>query len=184
MTPTPDTSIVWADDFEDGIIDDWEEDTPGTYFVNQGVLTSGPKYPDPLIHESSVSVGTWSFDLNFDSGSYYNLCLSCERDFKNGIGISVVTRDDTSISIGTLSDYTYLHPVAETDLGRRLTGWNHFDVTRDDAGHSKIFLNEELVLEYKDKLSISPQVFMFDVEELGLEFDNLVVRDQVIGIQP
>lgn len=182
-TPTPDTSIVWEDDFEDGIIDGWEEDTLRTYFVNQGVLTSGPKYPDPLFHESSVSVGTWSFDLNFDSGSYYSLCLSCERDFKNGYGIYVVTRDDTSISISTLSDYT-LSPVAGTDLGIRLTGWNHFDVTRDDSGCSKIFLNGELVLEYKDNLSISPHFFVFDVEEVGLEFDNLVVRNKVIDIQP
>ena len=38
-TPTPDPSIVWADDFEDGDTEGWDEYSSGKYFfVNEGVL--------------------------------------------------------------------------------------------------------------------------------------------------
>jgi len=183
VTPTPDPSIVWADDFEDGDYEGWEEDDPGWY-VKEGVLTSGPDSANPIIHESNVAAGTWSFDLNFDNASYYSICLSCDQDFRNGFGINTVTMDNTLVALNTITDGTFRSPAAEADLGKKLTGWNHFDITRDASGNSKIYLDGELVLEYKDDVTISPQLFFLDVEDLGLAFDNLVVRDQVIAIQP
>ena len=65
-----------------------------------------------------------------------------------------------------------------------LDGWNHYDVTRDELGNSNIFLNGELVLQYNDELSISPQSFYFGTNVIGPVFDNVVVRNQVIDIQP
>jgi hypothetical protein len=88
------------------------------------------------------------------------------------------------VALNTITDGTFRSPAAEADLGKKLTGWNHFDITRDASGNSKIYLDGELVLEYKDDVTISPQLFFLDVEDLGLAFDNLVVRDQVIAIQP
>ena len=66
----------------------------------------------------------------------------------------------------------------------RLSGWNHFDITRDDSGNSKIYLNGEIILEYSDALSITPQWFYFSTPEIGPVLDNLVVRNQVIDIKP
>ena len=183
VTPTPDPSVVWSDDFEDGDFEGWEEDDPGWY-VNDGVLTSGPDAANPIIHESKVSTGTWSFDLNFDNASYYSICLSCDQDFKNGFGIHTVTTDNTLVALNTISDGTFRSPAAEADLAKPLTGWNHFDITRDASGNSKIYVNGKLVIEYKDDVTLSPQLFFLDVEDLGLAFDNLVVRDQVTAIQP
>jgi hypothetical protein len=68
-------------------------------------------------------------------------------------------------------------------LGKQLSGWNHFDVTRDELGNSNVYINGELILEYKDELNITPQWFYLDTGIIGPFFDNLVVRDQVIDIQ-
>ena len=53
-TPTPDPSIVWSDDFEDGDMDGWLQDlNPGEFFfANEGMLTSGPDRAGDIYHES------------------------------------------------------------------------------------------------------------------------------------
>ena len=86
------------------------------------------------------------------------------------------------ISILTL-DYELSQngPVA---LGRKLTGWNHFDITRDESGNSKIYLNGELITEYKDNLTIASDLFYFSTSTIGPVLDNVVVRNRVIEIQP
>lgn len=184
MTPTLDSSIVWSDDFEDWDIEGWEEAIP-SWYVNEGALTSGPDHADPIIHESNIATGTWSFDLLYgeNMGSYYSICLSCDQDFRNGFGFHTWTGENSFVVLNTLSDGNLRSP-AEADLGKKLSGWNHFDITRDESGNTKIYVNEELVIEYKEELTISPQIFFLDVNDLGLAFDNLVVRDQVIDIQP
>jgi hypothetical protein len=198
ITATPDPSIAWADDFEDGDIEDWVEPTPGRYFfVHEGVLravlttniyrsgTLGFYRTGILGHESKVSEGTWSFDLFFsdDKDANYFLVLSCDEDYKFGFGVSTMSMDNTSVSIRALSHGIW-SPGEVANLGRRLTGWHHFDVTRDALGNSRLYLNRELVVEHKDDLSISPHWFILDVKETGPAFDNLVVRNRVIDFQP
>ena len=189
MTPTPDLTIVWSDDFEDGEIEDWGQDlNPGTFFfVEEGVLTSGPDRAGDIYHESKVSSGTWSFDLFFTPDTKvlpnFDFCLSCDKDYKSGFGFSVMRTEKTSVVMlilenGKLTrDNSFLKD-------EKLSGWNHFDITRDEAGNSKIFLNGALILEYSDELDISPQWFYLSTPIIGPFFDNLVVRNEVIEILP
>jgi len=187
-TPTPDPSIVWSDDFEDGDTDGWEEPfSDGEYSVHEGVLITTDN-GDILMHESRVSSGTWSFDVFFpeEDVSYFpefEICLSCDQDSKVGFGMFILGMDNSIVSVVTLNN-SMLSRGDQFPIGRKLTGWNHFDITRDESGNSKIYLNGELILEYKDELTISPQWLIFDTPIIGPVFDNVVVRDQVIDSQP
>ncbi|MFW9944805.1 MAG: hypothetical protein ACFFB7_07395, partial [Candidatus Sifarchaeia archaeon] len=58
-TPSNATEI-WSDDFEDGDYEGWV--TPSSYTASEGVLRA--HRPSALIYrESTVSTGTWRFDL-------------------------------------------------------------------------------------------------------------------------
>ena len=188
MTPS-DPSIVWADDFEDGDTEGWDEYSSGKYFfVNEGVLfsvlTTSPYKRGDIGHESKVSVGTWSFDIFYPEEEIkYDICLSCDQDFKFGFGFYTVTMKNTIVALRNVS-HGIVSPGEAANLGRSLTGWNHFDVTRDNSGYSKLYLNGELILEHKDELAFSPHWFYLGIKETGPALDNLVVRKQVIDIQP
>jgi hypothetical protein len=185
-TPIPDFAIVWSDDFEDGDKVGWQEYNPGkNFFVKEGVLTAGPERTGGIGHISQVSSGTWSFDLFFAEGKepYYEFCLTCDQDYKNGFGFNTLTMGNTLISFLTLEDGRKSLVNAGSPV-RSITGWNHFDVTRDELGNSKLYLNGELILEYKDELRISPYWLYFNVQDTGPALDNLIVRNQVIAIYP
>ena len=64
----------------------------------------------------------------------------------------------------------------------QISGWNHFDITRDEEGNSIVYLNGEPILEYKDEIPIMPYWFYFS-GPIGPALDNVIVRDQVIDIQ-
>ena len=160
----------------------------GTLSFNDGVFvfTLGTHNADGIIyHESKVSAGTWSFDLFYpeDVTPDYEVVLSCDQEWDFGFSIYLMTMKNTMLSIRT-----YSHGIMKTGesagLGQKLTGWNHFDITRDDSGHLKLYLNGELILDNKDELAFSPQFFGVVTFHTGPVFDNLVVRNQVIDIQP
>ena len=62
----------------------------------------------------------------------------------------------------------------------QISGWNHIDITRDEEGHSTVYLNREPILKYTGELSITPYWFCFS-GPVGSALDNVVVRDIVIG---
>jgi len=183
---TPDPSIVWSDDFEDGDIEGWDDLNPaGVISVVDGVLTIGPKRAGDMQHPSDVSTGTWSFDafLTDDLAYTYQIAFTIDTGYWSGLGIDITKLQNTTISIITVEKgiKSILEPV---DTGRMLTGWHHLDVTRDEDGNSKIFLDGDLILEYKDELSISPHWFYFATSIIGPAIDNIVIRNRVIDIQP
>ena len=185
MTPTPDTSIVWADDFEDGEIEDWEIFGDVDVFVNEGVLTTGPNVRGVIYHESKVSAGTWSFDLFYPEigNPDYEIGLTVDQDATNGLNVLSWTSGNTFVAFKSTSNG--IESQGETaNLNRILTGWNHFDITRDDSGNAKLYLNGELVQEYQDELTFPPQWFVVGTLASGPIIDNLVVRNQVLDIQP
>jgi hypothetical protein len=185
MTLTPDISIVWSDDFNDGDADGWEGNHLGEhFFVVDGVLATGPDGSGDISHVSEVSSGTWSFDLFYSEGkeTYYEFCLSCDQDYNFGFGFNSLTMGNTIISFLIVQDGRKSLVDAGNPV-RKITGWNHFDITRDEFGNSNVYLNGELILEYKDEITISPHWFYFNVQETGPALDNLVVRDQVINLQ-
>jgi hypothetical protein len=184
MTPTPDTSIVWEDDFEDGDIEDWETYGDVKVSVNEGVLTTGPNVRGVIYHECKVSAGTWSFDLFYPEigNPDYSIALILDQDATNGLNVLSWTSGNTFSAFSSISNGIVSQKTA--NLNKMLTGWNHFDITRDDSGNVKLYLNGELVQEYEHELTSSPQWFSIGTLASGPIFDNLVVRNKVVDIQP
>ena len=181
-TPDPALSIVWSDDFEDGDFADWVEGYTGTIYVNEGVLTIGPDSAGVTAHRSEVVHGTWSFDvLISDQMLAQNHIVFCDEDIVYGLGIEIKTKQNTVISFRKVESGIESNVEAFEAEGQ-ITGWNHFDITRDEVGNSSVYMNGEPILEYTDELSITPYWFYFS-EPVGSALDNVVVRDQVIEIQ-
>jgi hypothetical protein len=104
-TPTSDLTIVWSDDFEDGDTEGWEEiNQVGFISVEEDVLTFRPELGGTIEHQSSVSTGTWSFDvfMTEDLGSGFQFILSICNGHKFGFGIQINNLPKTVISIITV----------------------------------------------------------------------------------
>jgi hypothetical protein len=185
MTPTPDLSIVWTEDFDDGDLSGWEIFTPrDVFYVEEGVLMSGPETGGDILHESNVSTGTWSFDIYLpEKMSGVDLFgLVVDQAMNNAFGFDIKnTLENTQIRVATLEDTQFEYK--SQILVPKAVGWNHMDITRDEIGNSKFYLNSELILEYTDDLTISPYYLYFTPEILGPTIDNVVVRNQVMDIQ-
>ena len=177
-----DDSIVWSDDFEDGELDGWDVWwQKGIYSIDDGILTI--KTGGDLYHESSVLNGTWSFDLFLDDNSDTTHEFRFTEGTYNFQNLEVKQAENTQIWITTQRDDGEAIP-SHVDLGEKLSGWHHFDITREESGMIKIYLDGEFILEHFDDRE-------FDAEKLvvmyccsGPVLDNLVVRDKVMNIVP
>jgi len=184
VRPTPDLelSIVWSDDFEDGDYSGWEElGSPGFFYVNEGVLTVGPDIAAAILHRSEVAYGTWSFDvfISDKSHAHHHIGIMYDEEGIYGLGIEINTKQKTVINFfKTESGVKSIEAGFETE--GQISGWNHIDITRDEEGHSTVYLNREPILKYTGELSITPYWFCFS-GPVGSVLDNVVVRDIVIG---
>jgi len=182
-TPYPTLSIVWSDDFDDGDFAGWEEyGTPGFYYVNEGVLTVGPDGAGDIIHRSEVTHGACSFDVFISDKmeGHNRIGIMYDQEGIYGLGILIKTKQNTVINY--FQTESGLESVAaEFEMEGQISGWNHFDITRDEEGHSIVYLNGEPILEHKDELSITPYWFYFS-GPIGSALDNVVVREIVIDI--
>ncbi len=189
-TPTPDTSIVWSDDFEDGDTEGWEEILSASeysymgvsdYFVKDGILN----FPDggDIIHPSTVTTGTWSFDVFVNEGAVTPISFDIFARTSYWFEIDIFNLSTSLIMIEINEDTSIMSP-AFYDTGEILTGWHHFDVTRDDVGLITIYLDGVSVLEHPYEISYEPEYFWFGFCCEGPALDNVVVRNQVIDIQP
>jgi hypothetical protein len=185
LTPTPDTSIVWSEDFEDGDMEGWEIISPrDVFYVEEGVLMSGPQTGGDMQHESNVSTGTWSFDIYLPETMLGPdiIGLFVAQDDINAFGFEFRNILDKTRITALIVENTQFNYVSQIRVPKA-QGWNHIDITRDEIGKSRVFLNQELVMEYEDDLTITPHSFHLGVNDVGPAFDNLVVRNQVIDIQ-
>jgi len=179
-TPDPASSIVWADDFEDGDFADWEVE--GSVYVNEGALVVGPDSAGIITHRSEVAHGTWSYDvLISDQMLAQNRIVFCDEEIVYGLGVEIQTKQNTVISFRKIESGSPSNEEAFEAEGQ-ITGWNHIDFTRDLEGNSTVYLNGEPILEYKDEISFTPSWFYF-TGPIGSALDNVIVRDQVIEIQ-
>lgn len=97
------------------------------------------------------------------------------------MGILIKTKQNTVIN-GFKTESGAESIAGAFEAEGHISGWNHFQITRDEEGHSTVYLNGEPILEYKDELSITPYWFYFSAP-IGSALDNVIVRDQVIDIQ-
>ncbi|MHA1959702.1 MAG: hypothetical protein ACW99U_05700 [Candidatus Thorarchaeota archaeon] len=195
--------VVWSDNFDDLDYDGWTV-LDGLYSVEDGVLQGIGSYEYHNIqHNSSVAIGSWSFDV------YHNYSDLFRRGLEDKIvynimadelvqgslydaGI-VVPRNGYSLefSIAGASRSTAMYFYRWTDGNRSdyidyisdpLQHDNHqihfstITITRDNSGHFEIYINGTLELEVDDAIHASSEVFGWSSMP-GHAIDNLVIRD-------
>jgi hypothetical protein len=178
---------VWSDNFDDGNYDGWTV-LNGTFTAADHTLRSigGGGL---IVHTSSVTVGTWSFDImgvnDTDVGfmSTYPLpittmiCLELGQYHSRG---NVMELNSYSGGWSTLGTYNF----------GVTTGWQHINITRDSDGRIYLYHNGTLIMNGVSSVtgsgyfwvcfSLSSQLTIGNTEGA---IDNIVVSD-TIDIQP
>jgi hypothetical protein len=176
LPPTPsEPTIIWSDELG---ASGWQTNTTQVY----GFGT------DFKIHESETSTGTWSFDVFIQEkvGDTYYIApvANQERLFDLGIQIKKSPKD-IIVKFTSLSSYPTGMEFGESwRSGEMLTGWHHFDITRDNDGNTKVYLDGETILEATKKPYYRSVWFIVSYPSSGRPIKNFVVWDQVIDIQP
>jgi hypothetical protein len=198
----PDPSIVWQDDFDDGDTEGWEplrSKLGKDYFVNEGVLNFGDK-GGWLRHTSSVTTGSWSFDVFIPDKwgqtefTFISSIPGSENDEFSSLQIQIGTYSDTEFvfrycyGLQDIGDYKIPQDIMVDwgIIGKRenITGWRHVDITRDDNGNLKFYFDGELFLDTIVDYPYEADYFGIRYCCEGPALDNVVVRNQVIDIQP
>jgi hypothetical protein len=179
---TPDASVVWSDDFEDGDADGWTSFwVGGEHPVKNGELTFAEGGGD-VAHPSDVLYGTWSFDIYISEPAE----ISHEVRFTEGVYnyqlLEIRHAPNTQVWVSTQQDPN--EPRTDSvDLGEQLSGWHHFDITKDQSGLIQVYLDGEWILDHEDDLPFEVREMTFYTCCEGPALDNVVVRDQVIEVQ-
>jgi len=184
---------VWSDDFEDGNYQGWV--TPSSYTVSEGVLRANR--PSAIIfRESTVSVGTWSFDLFHVlpcNENTYVFFMSSEPEeplwVAYAIEVGVATRGDLQWPIYKLRvsspdsnqeniPLTSWEILASHDGSPGEFGWFRFAVTRDQSGLLSVFVNGTLVMQTVDtQVDVSEYFGM--ILHTDRAVDNIIVSDSI-----
>ena len=188
---TPEPQIVWSDDFEDGDTAGWQEAFAihnDEFFGSEGALSFGKNGGDTR-RPSNVSIGTWSLDVNLPDtpGPLADITFAVAEFSGNyrTIWIYFENKQDTVISLrhfnGSDSIIDGEAPILE---GEKVSGWHHIDITRDHDDHTKVYVDGKLCLDALVKFPFESDYFYVNNYIEGPAYDNIVVRNYVIEIEP
>lgn len=102
----------------------------------------------------------------------------------NIFGIEIYNLPNTLVEFWVWDKGIDISPPIFYNAGEKLIGWNHFDITLDADGNSIAYLNGEPIVEYTLEAPFESKYFYFFTPSSGPALDNVVVRNQVIDIQP
>ena len=178
----PDPSIVWSDDFDGKALDGWEPlFQNGRFFIDDGVLTA--TRAGDVYHSSTVLYGTWRFDLYLDDNTGTTHEFRFTEGTYNFQNLEIKQSQNTQVWITTQKDGS--EPISSfLDLGQKLSGWHHFDITKIESGLIKVYLDGEYLFEHFDERSFDAEGLVIMYCCSGPVLDNLEVRDQIIDIKP
>jgi hypothetical protein len=171
--------VVWSDNFDDGNYNGWFV-SRGAFSADDKTLRTVPGYPDYILYcPSYVTTGTWSFDMLVGPDARFDMILYEQSEGKRLAlylsGINIVLRSFQSIT-PSLSVQ-----LAAYNLPRSMTGWQHFDVTRDSDGRTCVYNNGTLVIDVIDTTVMTSEFIRWISK--GGAIDNIVVSN-TIDIEP
>lgn len=178
-------ATVWSDDFNDGNYTGWTVDE-GTYSAVNYRLENTGEPLNTIRHASTVTTGTWSFDLDIVSPStpHPTWVLIMSDDGINGYGVTfgrtrLMLQKTVNGGFWALATY-YVGP----NTGTVLRALEHVDVTRTTAGELNVWLNGTHRLYCQDITFSSSTYFVHGSEGDAAQYlDNVVVSD-TIDLQP
>lgn len=180
--------VIWSDNFDDGNYDGW--------FV-WNVTLSAEDHTLKLIsildnnyginHLSTVTNGTWSFDILVGEGIAVWLTYDA---VEYGLVLSsfFYSASSSSDSAGT---YLRLNSVSsgganvigEYIFNSGISSWQHIDVTRNVDGRTCVYLNGTLCIDVVDHVARQSWFFMLSEVRGSAAIDNIVVSNTV-DIEP
>jgi hypothetical protein len=188
------------------IDEDWI-DTSGSAAIDNGELRfTGPQIFRNFsyaVHESSVAYGNWSIDVNVRP--IYNSSNHTHINFIDPRPVEDVPNFDGTFSGYDILIYSapwtieppdWMQPVDNTApsflLMKRpgsiimgvysvdeINGTYHIEITRDETGRFKVYINDTLRIEAVDNRWDTCQSFYVQSDG-SISFDNVIVRDDVI----
>ena len=156
--------------------------------VSQGGFSAEDGTLNPLLdgiwsviyRSSNVAIGTWSFD------AYFTVFGGGEVDF-------MLTMENYGFELEMpAANMLQLYRMAGEDqvrliqyfFPRSLSGWQHFDITRDLDGRLCIYHNGTLVIDTVDTTVSESQFFVYITSRFGQAIDNIVVSNTVDLLPP
>ncbi|MHA2350738.1 MAG: hypothetical protein ACXADL_14035 [Candidatus Thorarchaeota archaeon] len=199
---------VWSCDFDDGIPSDWEiygfegiipySNPPGSFSTDDGSLRSNSTGEvASMAHvNSSVAYGTWSFDVDVVDTILHDIVIpfimvswTLDAWWIDCYFFQIVTGmyggnpqprvqaakgfENTESPRG--KDVVWIDSEPHDDI----FGWKNFIITREDNGQFYFYMNESLMLGFKDTQHTTCNQFAFGAAG-GPAIDNIVVDDEVI----
>jgi hypothetical protein len=199
-TTTSDATVIWQDNFDD--LDDWTifgyENTSsqvrieGNFSAADGTLKVLDDDVNIARHESSVTVGTWSFDMYVPNDGDGEISVEI---MSNGTQSWVETTTNNSlVVVGAYPEDDRFRVwwrkltssgVLATISDIPLPGWHHIEVSRTSDHHFYVSFNGTLKAEFvSDSVTKSTYLQFFCYNAAGAAIDNLVVRDDVPTTTP
>ena len=200
---------VWYDTFDDKEPDGWETEIldwdlsdaftgeTAEFDTSDGTLKAPGETPGNIwylaTHNSSIDVGTWSFDVNIvntDWEHFYVFLMTDDwEDYPSkaySYDIIFVTEHGDIDPDSKGGIVLYKRPgyriqwdtIGEWSSTEEILGWHHIDVTRDPDGVFDVYLDDELIIHVEDESPVFDMFSTFRFEaSSGPEIDNVVVLD-------
>jgi len=178
-------ATVWSDDFNDGDYAGWTVDH-GTYTAVSYRLENTADILNTIYHASTVTTGTWSFDLDIVSPSVPNptWVLFMSDDVINGYGVTfgltkVMLQKTVNGVFTALASY-----LIGPNEGTVLRALEHVDVTRNAAGEMHVWVNGTHRLFYQDTTFTTSTYFVHGSETDAAHYLDNVVVSNTVDIEP
>ena len=179
---------VWEYSFDDGdSLDDWDI-TYGNWTVDDGSLlatdqcenaTSYEACISAIWHEQTSMTGNWSFDVLLSGQEKFGMLF-----FFIGNGVQENVPDynpiqayvihlwhDYRIDLDYVSFGSWQYYIDQYIPSSNLTGWIHFEITRDQDNEMVVYLNGSEIMRKTNSL-ISTSEYLHIQAEAGMRFDN------------
>ncbi|MFW9806756.1 MAG: hypothetical protein ACFFFK_08515 [Candidatus Thorarchaeota archaeon] len=189
--------MVWQDNFNDGNYDGWTTfafldwntgpTVAGNFSVEGGALTVLDNDVNYARHDSTVEVGTWSFDLFVPDtpNGYVGVSFMSNGTRPIVFDSRWIAVEATTVGIDRFNIWwqrgadEWIGDTCYTPTGSIL-GWHHIDITRTSGGVINIFFNG--TFEYNtitNDVIHSTYLECYGVNATGAAFDNFMVNNTI-----
>ena len=208
LQPAVQATEVWSDNFDDGNYDGWTihhgDITAEEFVLAANTSLNFQDYSggvdvsdfDRISHDSSTSIGTWSFDISFNrtmaqGTSYvhgwgiveiYFIANTTDTTVMSGMSISIHSRDSAwSFVLATLEGGVYTdNKIFAFGSGTFFElKWTHVEITRYSSGLVQAFINGTKRLELTDTEVESSEYLVYSSARPSA-IDNVIVDDEPI----
>ncbi|MHA2027064.1 MAG: hypothetical protein ACXACG_00270 [Candidatus Thorarchaeota archaeon] len=188
-------AMVWNEDFDN--LTDWttfafEHWTngpviAGNFSVDGGVLTVLDDDVNYARHDSTINVGTWSFDLFVPDvpAGWAGVAFMSNGTRPIMFDTRMISVEATTVGVDRFIFWWLRGPnegIGETCYTPEtsILGWHHIDITRTSGGLFNVFFND--TFEYTtvtNDVTLSTYFECFADNATGAAFDNIVVSDTI-----